>query len=375
MAAGLPLRGCQEAAWRRSLEGRCALRCRERLRCGVPCGHVAGGQWSKKRATLPTSPRGTLPRGFIHTATLPPGSIAARNVAAGRLAAPPKAARALAFGRFHGRNGIPPLPVRLKPTLSIVIPAYNEAGRLPRNLPAVAACCDALDLRTPDSDGYEVLVMVERSTDGTLEKARAAAAPHGRVEVVDNGPQRGKGHAVREGMLRAEGAVVLFMDADLSTPLEEVGKFLDHLAAHPADDVLIGNRRHAAARVGREQGWLRRNLGRLFNRLVRRAGLLPGGWADTQCGFKAFRHAAAREVFSRQTLDGFSFDVEALALAAALGLRVVDLPVAWYDEAATRVRLWRDGAGMLRDLWRVRPLVARSLREHPPGRQPSVARR
>ena len=263
----------------------------------------------------------------------------------------------------------------MKPTLSIVIPAYNEAGRLPRNLPAVAACADALDLRTPDTDGYEVLVMVERSTDGTLEKARAAAAPFPRIEVVDNGPQRGKGHAVRAGMLRAEGAIVLFMDADLSTPLDEVGKFLAHFAAHPADDVLIGNRRHAAARVGREQGPIRRNLGRLFNRLVRRAGLLPGGWEDTQCGFKAFRQAAAQEVFSRQALDGFSFDVEALALADTLGLRVVDLPVAWYDEAATRVRLWRDGWAMLRDLRRVRLLVARSLRERPPvGRSP-VARR
>ena len=255
----------------------------------------------------------------------------------------------------------------MKPTLSIVIPAYNEAGRLPRNLPAVAACADALDLRTADSDGYEVLVMVERSTDGTLEKTRAAAAAFPRVQVIDNGPQRGKGHAVRAGMLRAAGALVFFMDADLSTPLSEVKKFLDHFATHPADDVLIGNRRHARARVGREQGPVRRNLGRLFNRLVRGAGLLPGGWEDTQCGFKAFRHAAAQEIFSRQRLDGFSFDVEALALAAALGLRVTDLPVAWFDETATRVRLWRDGWNMLRDLRRVRPLVARSLREHPPA--------
>ncbi len=265
----------------------------------------------------------------------------------------------------------------MKPALSIVIPAYNEAGRLPRNLPAIAACCDALDLParaglplewTAGADSYEVLVMVERSTDGTLEKARAAAAPFPRIEVVDNGPQRGKGHAVRAGMLRAAGGIVLFMDADLSTPLDEIGKFLDHFAAHPGDDVLIGNRRHAGSYVGREQGSVRRNLGRLFNSLVLRAGLLPGGLADTQCGFKAFRHTAAQEIFSRQKMDGFSFDVEVLALAAGLGLHVVDLPVAWYDEAATRVRLWRDGLTMLRDLQRVRPLVARSLREQPPTR-------
>ena len=254
-----------------------------------------------------------------------------------------------------------------------MIPAYNEVGRLPRNLPAVAACCDALDLPAraglgSDLDTYEVLVMVERSTDDTLVKAREAAAPFPRIEVVDNGPQRGKGHAVRSGMLRAAGEIVLFMDADLSTPLDEVGKFLDHFASHPEDDVLIGNRRHRASHIGRAQSRVRQNLSRVFNSLVTRAGLLPGGWEDTQCGFKAFRHAAAREVFSRQQLDGFSFDVEALALAAGLGLRVVDLPVAWYDEAATRVRLWRDGLAMLRDLQRVRTLVGRSLRERPPTR-------
>ncbi len=276
-----------------------------------------------------------------------------------------------AFPSESWQKSLPSVP--LKPALSIVIPAYNEVGRLPRNLPAVAACCDALDLPAraglpPDLDTYEVLVMVERSTDDTLAKAREAARSFPRIEVVDNGPQRGKGHAVRSGMLRAAGEIVLFMDADLSTPLAEVGKFLDHFAAHPEDDVLIGNRRHHASHIGRAQSRLRQNLGRVFNSLVTRAGLLPGGWEDTQCGFKAFRHAAAQEVFSRQRLDGFSFDVEALALAAGLGLRVVDLPVAWYDEDATRVRLWRDGLAMLRDLQRVRALVGRSLRERPPTR-------
>ena len=275
-------------------------------------------------------------------------------------------------------------PPELKPALSIVIPAYNEAGRLPRNLPAIAACCDALDLPAraglgsglaAGADPYEVLVMVERSTDGTLEKARAAAAAFPRIEVIDNGPQLGKGHAVRSGVLRAAGEIVFFMDADLSTPLDTLGQFLDHFAAHPADDVLIGNRRHRASHIGRAQGTVRRNLGRLFNSLITRAGLLPGGWEDTQCGFKAFRHAAAQEIFSRQRLDGFSFDVEVLALAAGLGLRVVDLPVAWFDADATRVRLWRDGLAMLRDLRRVRPLVARSLREHPPGSPSPVAGR
>ncbi len=130
--------------------------------------------------------------------------------------------------------------------------------------------------------------------------------------------------------------------------------------------MLIGNRRHAGSKIGRAQGPIRRYLGGVFSKLVR-GRVLPGAWTDTQCGFKAFRAAAAREIFARQTLDGFSFDVEVLALAAGLGLRVEDLPVEWHDADATRVRLWRDGWTMLRDLYQVRTRVARSLREHPPS--------
>ena len=238
------------------------------------------------------------------------------------------------------------------PELSIVIPAFREAGRLPPNLPRVAQYCDGLDLAA----GYEVLVVIERCDDGTLEKAREAAAPYGRVQVIDNGPQRGKGYAVRSGMLRATGGVVFFMDADLSTPLAEIAHFLAHFAAHPEVDILIGNRRHAGSRIRRAQGPVRRHLGALFSRLVR-GRVLPGTWTDTQCGFKAFRAAAAHAIFTRQQIDGFSFDVEVLALAVGLGLHVADLPVEWHDADATRVRLWRDGWAMLRDLRRVRALV------------------
>ena len=249
------------------------------------------------------------------------------------------------------------------PALSLVIPAFREVHRLPPSLSRVAEYCDALGLAA----GYEVLVVIERSDDGTLETARETAAPFPHLQVIDNGPQRGKGYAVRSGMLHAKGQVVIFMDADLSTPLPEVARFLAYFAAHPEVDVLIGNRRHAGSKIGRAQGPIRRYLGALFSKLVR-GRVLPGAWTDTQCGFKAFRADAAREIFARQTLDGFSFDVEVLALAAGLGLRVADLPVEWHDADATRVRLWRDGWTMLRDLYQVRTRVARSLREHPPSR-------
>ncbi len=241
---------------------------------------------------------------------------------------------------------------------SIVIPAYNEAGRLPGNIGKVAAYCQALSPR------WEGLAMIEQSADGTLEETRAAAAGCAAMEVIDNGPQRGKGHAVRCGMLRARGDIVFFMDADLSTPLESIGRFLEYFAAHPEVDVLIGNRRHPRSHIARPQGLLRRVLGGVFSALVRRIAL-PGASADTQCGFKAFRREAAREIFRRQQLDGFSFDVEALILARALGLRVIDLPVEWSDADATRLHVWTDGWKMLRDVWRVRRVVADSLRAQP----------
>ena len=259
----------------------------------------------------------------------------------------------------------------MPPFLSLVIPAYNEAGRLPRNLPLVATYCQTLALPAPG--GWEVLVMVERSTDGTLEKTRAAAAAFPSIQVIDNGPQRGKGHAVRAGMRRAAGAIVLYMDADLSTPLTEIAHFLGWFAAHPQTEVLIGNRRHPDSRIGQPQGWLRRHLGRAFTRVVQDR-VLGGSWTDTQCGFKAFRARAAREIFSRQQLDGFSFDVEVLALAAALRLPVTDLPVEWHDDRASRLHLWRDGPAMWRDVRRVQALVDRALRDQPLGQPESSVR-
>ncbi len=282
-------------------------------------------------------------------------------------------------------------------SLSVVIPAYREAARLPANLLRIATFLrdrHAAGALPGAADGCEVLVVVEKSGDATLERSREAAAAACRADgpggddgwlsitVIDNAVQRGKGYAVRSGMRRATGDIALFMDADLSTPLEAIPRFLAHFAAHPEIDLLIGNRRHPAARMARSQGWLRRRLGGLFSALVRVAGgsgsLLPAAaQADTQCGFKAFRREAAREIFSRQRLDGFSFDVEILALAAALHLRVEDLPVNWENSPGSTLRLVQDGWTMLRDLVAMRSLVRRTLREQPPARPvpPPAARR
>ncbi len=257
-----------------------------------------------------------------------------------------------------------PIHSRFQPLmqLSVVIPAYNEAHRLPGNLPRLVVFLDGMGL----PGGFEVLVMVERSEDGTVARCREAVAARPEVKVFDNEVKRGKGYAVRSGMLRATGDFIFFMDADLSTPLESIPVFLAYLNAHPENHVLIGNRRHPRSVIGVAQGFIRRKLSDTFN-LVVQALILPG-CADTQCGFKAFRAPAAREIFTRQRLDGFSFDLEILLLAKRLGLGVHDLPVDWCDEPASTLRPLRDGLKMLRDIFVVRSLVRRSLAELPPAK-------
>jgi glycosyltransferase involved in cell wall biosynthesis len=230
--------------------------------------------------------------------------------------------------------------------LSIIIPAFNEAKRLPDTLEKTAAFCAGF------KQPVEVLVVVEKCHDGTLELALQAAARHSIFRVIDNRVHRGKGFAVRSGMLQARGNCLLFMDADLSVPLDEIPVFLDYFEKHPGVDLLIGNRRHPQSDILRRQTWLRQKMGRMFNLILR--GLAPVAVRDTQCGFKAFRARAAREIFSRQRLDGFAFDAEVLLLADKLGFQSADLPVRWINSPDSRVRIVRDSLRMLYDLIRIR---------------------
>lgn len=220
-------------------------------------------------------------------------------------------------------------------SVSIVIPAYAEEHRIGR---AVAEVC-ALARGFPRL--REVLVMVEPSGDRTAAVAREAADGDPLVVVHEGAAHRGKGFAVREGMVQAGGDIIFFMDADLSVPLSHVKPFVAHLDAHPATGVVIGCRRHAESRITRRQHPLREQAGRMFNHAVRVLGLSPS--KDTQCGFKAFRRPAAREIFSRARIDGFAFDAEALHLAGCLGVRVDELPVEWINDDETKFRAWQDG--------------------------------
>ncbi len=216
--------------------------------------------------------------------------------------------------------------------LSIVIPCRNESARLPATLQAVEAWLDA------GQDDVDVVIVVEQSSDDTADLARRQEAKDPRFRAICNSVARGKGFAVKTGMLAAAGDVIFFMDADLSVPLRFVDAFLPWF---DNADVVFGSRQHPETVIPRSQPLFRVVYGRTFNLALRLLGATS--FKDTQCGFKGFRRDAARAVFSRLALDGFGFDVEAMALAEALRLRIVERPVEWSDAPGTKVRALRDG--------------------------------
>jgi len=237
--------------------------------------------------------------------------------------------------------------------LSVVIPAYNEEARLPLTLGRVL---EYLDSR---QGGGEILVVNDGSSDGTAE---AAAGFVSRVTLLENPGNRGKGYSVRHGMLKAQGDWVLFSDADLSAPIEECEKLLA-ATEQGGYEVAIGSRALDRSLIGVHQSVFRENAGRVFNLLMR---LLTGlTFKDTQCGFKLFSRRAAQEIFRRQRLERFGFDVEVLYLAQKLGFAAVEVPVRWNHSEGTKVSMLGDSLEMFLDLWRVRRNDRRGLYDMP----------
>lgn len=239
------------------------------------------------------------------------------------------------------------------PHLSIIVPAFNEARRITRTLDAIRSVVPPLVSR------WEVRVVDDGSTDGTATHVAHAAAGDPRI-VLQREPHRGKGAAVRAGMLAARSALRFMCDADLSMPLSELPRFLAEVPGRA--DIAIGSREGAGATRINEPAY-RHYTGRLFNAIVQRGAVR--GIEDTQCGFKLFSGDAADRVFSRSTIDGWAFDVEALTIARQLGLRIVPLPIEWHYGEFSHVSMVSDSFRMIRDVWRIRLNAARGRYDAP----------
>lgn len=237
------------------------------------------------------------------------------------------------------------------PEISVVIAAYNEQVRIGLTL---VRTLEYLAARHPR---YEVIVVDDGSTDATIDVVNEIAGRDARVILLKQPENKGKGAAIRRGMLEAKGAHVLFMDADLATPIEELDTLL--VWARQGYEVVIGSRGLPESDIRQRQPPAREAMGRIFNLLVRSA--LLGGFKDTQCGFKLFEREAARDLFSRQTLDGFAFDVEVLLLARDRGYRIREVPVVWYHAPNSKVSPVSDATKMLGDIvmLRLRRLTSR----------------
>ena len=222
----------------------------------------------------------------------------------------------------------------MRRSISIIIPAFNEEKRLASTLTSVQTY-----LAAGAWEFSEILVVDDGSRDCTADIARAAG-----VRVLQNPGNRGKGYSVRHGMLKAAADWALFSDADLSAPINELEK-LWNAVEHETADAAIGSRALDRSLIGVHQPAFRENMGRIFNFLMRLETGLP--FHDTQCGFKLFHTAAAREIFKRQRLDGFGFDVEVLFIAGHLGYRTLEVPVRWNDVAGTKVSMLAGAKGFL----------------------------
>jgi dolichyl-phosphate beta-glucosyltransferase len=230
-------------------------------------------------------------------------------------------------------------------SLSIVIPAYNEESRLPQTLDRISEW-----LLRRSWTFTEVIVVDDGSTDGTVAVVEKYRKEYPSIRLLGNPGNRGKGYAVRHGMLEAAGEWILYTDADLSAPIEEFAKLCQAAMASGAV-VAIGSRAVDRSLVSRHQSAFREFSGRFFNQVMRAVTGLP--FRDTQCGFKLYRADAARQIFALQKQDGFSFDVEDLLIAKNLGLRAVEVPVRWANVEGTKVRL-SQGIQSFLDLLQIR---------------------
>jgi dolichyl-phosphate beta-glucosyltransferase len=231
------------------------------------------------------------------------------------------------------------------PETTIVIAAYNEETRLAPSLRKIQQYQAAAAITT------EIIVVDDGSTDNTALTVVALCLEVEGLRLIRYPRNRGKGYALRAGVLASRGSLVLLSDADLSTPIEELETLRPHLAGQ-AHQIAIGSRKLALSNILQAQPIWRRGMSHFFSRIVR--ALVLDDFHDTQCGFKLFSGEVARLLFAAARIDRFAYDVEILALAKRKGFRVAEVPIKWTDSAGSKVRPVRDSLQMLLDLMKIR---------------------
>lgn len=228
--------------------------------------------------------------------------------------------------------------------ISLIIPCFNEEKRLGKSLKILAEFL----MNRPDE--FEIIIVNDGSTDRTTEVANSHSKNFSNFSLINFPHHRGKGAAINAGFKKASGEVVVFTDADFSTPISEIDKLLSKL--NSGFDIAIGSRAIDQTLVKKHQNFFREMMGKSFNLLVQ--NLAVPGISDTQCGFKAFNANTCAKIFEKQIISGFGFDVELLYLARKLGLKVAEIPVLWYNDPASRVQPFKDSLISLYELLKIR---------------------
>lgn len=230
--------------------------------------------------------------------------------------------------------------------ITVIIPAFNEEERLGPSVEKIVSFLEG------QGKSYEIIIVDDGSTDKTLSVAEQfVARGGGAVKVLKNETNRGKGFSIRRGMAEADGEMILFSDADLSAPMEEL-PLLEAAINNAGADMAAGSRAARGSKIIRHQPFYREFMGKVFNKIARL--LTFGGIKDSQCGFKLFRRETAKKLFSLSRIDGFAFDAEIIFLAQKKGYKVVEVPVRWANSPNTRVSAIRDSARMFAELVKIR---------------------
>src|SRR4030066_891531 len=242
-------------------------------------------------------------------------------------------------------------------SISIIIAAFNEEKRI---IPSLLKIKEYINKQNIP---YEIIVVDDGSTDHTHTVVRDLIKDIPYLKVIHYAPNKGKGHALRTGVLASKSEIILLSDADLSTPIEELSKLLP-LIHNDKCDIAIGSRALALSEIVKKQPWWRQSMGKFFNKLVK--VLVIEDFKDTQCGFKVFRGDIARSLFKEAQIDRFAYDVEILAIGKKKGCKIVEAPVRWINSPESKVNPVKDSLQMFGDLLKIRMTIGKAKNKQSP---------